>query len=81
VRVYRRKGLPHTVTARSDGAVMAEGWRYLTEWPICYPDSGLVAYDHPERIPAYVKAMVRRAYRDMGRTVKSWPKGAQGWLQ
>ncbi len=68
VRVYQKRGLPHIVSVTDDGHVMAEGVNWLTDWPVCYAD-GRIAYDHPERIPAYVRAMVRQAFRDLGRTV------------
>ena len=43
--------------------VVDDNWR--TDHPVKYPD-GRVAYETPERIPAYVKAQVARLYKTLG---------------
>lgn len=58
-----RPGKAHIVRLSDNRIrVMCENKEGLSDWPIQY-DNGLIAYDHPERYPLYVKSMVNRAFR------------------
>jgi len=44
----------------SAGVMLEDTKEGYTDWPIMY-DDGTMAYDRPERIPAYAKALARQA--------------------
>lgn len=62
-RVKGKQGAAHVIQNREGRlSVMAENADGFTDWPIRYPN-GQIAWDHPERMPEYVKVLVRRAFR------------------
>jgi len=47
----------------SAGVMLEDTKEGYTEWPIMY-DDGSMAYDRPERIPAYAKELARQAWTE-----------------